>query len=424
MTTTPTLARKIGLPGALVIGLSSMLGAGVYAVFGTAAATAGSALILSLGIAAVVAYCNATSTAQLAAAHPSSGGVYVYGRAELGPWAGFTAGWMFVVGKTASCAAMALTFATYAVPADWQRPAAVAAIILLTVVNYRGITRTTRMATVILGITLTALVMIVGAGLSTGLPYRTDLSDWMPTANATGWYGTAQAAGLLFFAFAGYARIATLGDEVRNPARTIPRAIHTALLFVVILYLVIAVTSIGTLGIDQLAHSPRPLAAVAEAGGAGSLVLVVQIGGATASLGALLALITGISRTTYAMAKEHDLPTWFAAVHPRFAVPHHAELALGGLLIVAVLTTDLRDAIGFSSFGVLLYYLIANVSALKQDVTARRYPRALALPGATGCAGLMFTLPLTSILTGMAVLAVGLGLRLVMLHRGQAAEKP
>ncbi|HSP59438.1 MAG TPA: amino acid permease, partial [Ornithinimicrobium sp.] len=142
MSTDPTLARRLGTTDAVVLGLGSMIGAGVFAAFAPAARVAGAGLLVGLALAALVAYANATSSAQLAAQYPTSGGTYVYGRERLGPWWGFVAGWGFVVGKTASCAAMALTFAAYAAPPGWERPVAVAAVAALATVNYHGVTRT------------------------------------------------------------------------------------------------------------------------------------------------------------------------------------------------------------------------------------------------------------------------------------------
>src|SRR4051812_48555497 len=204
-----------------------MIGAGVFAAFGPAAAAAGTGLLIGLAIAAVIAYCNATASAQLAAAYPTSGGTYVYGRERLGHWSGFVAGWGFVVGKTASCAAMALTAATYAVPAaGWaQRLVAVAGVLGLTALNYRGITRTAALTRVLVTCTLLALTTIVVAIAVGGGTGHAALGSW----HAGGVLGILQSAGLLFFAFAGYARIATLGEEVRDPERTIPRAILLAL---------------------------------------------------------------------------------------------------------------------------------------------------------------------------------------------------
>ncbi|WP_018349248.1 APC family permease [Longispora albida] len=400
---TGQLARRLGLRDAVMIGLGSMVGAGVFAAFAPAAAAAGPWLLVALALAALVAYCNATASAQLAAEYPTSGGTYVYGRERLGEWPGFLAGWGFVIGKTASCAAMALTFAAYAAPAGWQRPVAVAAILGLAAVNYRGITRTAKLAAIIVVFVLAVLGLVVastvGGGPVTGGPFDA--------------YGVLQAAGLLFFAFAGYARVATLGEEVREPRRVIPRAILIALGIAVVVYALVGTGLLRALGASALAGSRAPLADAVRAGGWGWAVPIVTAGAAAAALGALLALIAGVGRTTLAMARERDLPSWLAAVHPRFQTPHRAEAALAIVVSVLVLTTDLRGAIGFSSFGVLMYYLVANLAAYTQ--TDRRYPKALQILGAAGCVVLAATLPASSVLIGLCVFAAGTVYRFVVL---------
>ncbi|MFB9730875.1 APC family permease [Ornithinimicrobium kibberense] len=429
MTDHPTLARRLGTADAVVIGLGSMIGAGVFAAFAPAAQAAGTWLLVGLAVAALVAYANATSSAQLAAQYPTSGGTYVYGRERLGAWWGFAAGWAFVVGKTASCAAMALTFAAYAAPPGWERPVAATAVVALAAVNYHGVTRTAGLTRVVVTVVLVSLGLVVLAGVVGGDP------DWtrvLPAGAPGGGggavgaegdglaavpgYGVLQSAGLLFFAFAGYARIATMGEEVRDPARTIPRAIQLALGAAVLVYAVVAATLLAVLGPEGTASSAAPLADLAEAGPWGWAGVVVRVGAAAASLGALLALIAGVGRTSLAMARQDDLPGWLAAVHPRHRVPHRAEVALAGVVVVLVLTVDLREAIGFSSFGVLLYYLVANLSAWTQDEDHRRFPRALQVLGAVGCLALVVTLPPTAVLVGTAVLGTGLALRAARLH--------
>ena len=413
---TNQLARRLGTGSAVMIGLGSMMGAGVFAAFGPAARAAGSGLLVGLVIAALVAVANATSSAQLAAVYPTSGGTYVYGRERLGPWWGYLAGWGFVVGKLASCAAMALTFAAYVAPAGWQRPFAVAAVVGLAAVNYRGITRTARLTVGLVVVVLAALAVLVGASTAGGADLgRIGLGGVL----RAGPYAILQAAGLLFFAFAGYARLATLGEEVRDPARTIPRAIGLALGITVVVYGVVAVTVLAVLGPDGVAAGSTPLAAAAARSGAGWVGTVVRVGAAAAALGALLALVAGIGRTTLAMAREGDLPRWLAAVHPRYRVPHHAEVAVAIVVSVLVGVTDLRGAIAFSSFGVLLYYAVANASALTQPPEQRRYPRALAWTGLVGCVVLVATLPFGAVATGVAVFAVGVALRWWRL-RGQS----
>jgi basic amino acid/polyamine antiporter, APA family len=409
------LARRLGTGDAVVIGLGSMIGAGVFSAFAPAAAAAGSGLLIGLALAAGVAYCNAVASAQLAAQYPTSGGTYVYGRERLGEWWGFLAGWGFVVGKTASCAAMALTFASYAVPgSDWaQRLAALLAVAALTAANYHGITRTAGLARVLVAASVLALLIVVVAIAASG---NTDTANLGGSASlwSGGVYGLLQSAALLFFAFAGYARVATLGEEVRDPERTIPKAIPIALGITVALYAAVALAALLAAGPDALAASTAPVATAAKLAGAAWAVPIVRVGAAVASLGALLALIAGIGRTSMAMARNGDLPGWLAAVHPRYRVPGHAELAVACVVSVLVLTTDLRGAIGFSSFGVLTYYAIANAAAYTQPAERRRWPRALNVIGLVACAALVVALPLSAVAAGVAVLAVGLAGRLIL----------
>jgi basic amino acid/polyamine antiporter, APA family len=415
--TVATLARKLGVTDAVVIGLGSMIGAGVFAAFGPAARAAGSGLLIGLAIAALIAYCNATASAQLAAVYPTSGGTYIYGRERLGEWWGFAAGWGFVIGKTASCAAMALTFAAYAVPGGgWaQRLVAVAAVVALTALNYRGVTKTAGLARILVALTLIALAAVVLAILVFGDPALDNLDGW--TGDGGPIYGTLQSAGLLFFAFAGYARIATMGEEVREPAVTIPKAIPLALGITVVIYAVVGVTALLAAGPERLAVSAAPLVTALESAGVGEMAPVVRIGATVASLGALLALIAGIGRTSLAMARHGDLPGWLAAVHPAYRVPHRAEIALAVVVSALVLAVDLRGAIGFSSFGVLIYYAIANASAFTQTGEDRRWPRWLNALGLIGCVVLVATLPIASVLAGLAMFALGLGGRWVLRRR-------
>lgn len=414
----PSLSRRLSTGDAVVVGLSAMIGAGVFSVWGPASAAAGSALLLALGLAAVVALCNATSSAQLAAHHPASGGTYVFGRRVLAPWWGFIAGWGFVIGKTASCAAMALTFAAYLVPDDGalRRGVAAAAVAILTLAAVRGITRTAQVARVLLVLALVGLVWLLLAAASSPAIAAPDL------APPTGAHGVLQGAGLLFFAFAGYARIATLAEEVRSPA-TIGRAVLIALAVALALYILVGATVVAVLGGD-LPGATAPLADVADALSTPGLGVAVRIAAVAAALGALLALLTGVSRTTLAMAREADLPAPLAAVEPRHRVPARAQLLLGLVVVVIVLATDLRAAIGFSSFGVLLYYAVTNLAALRQPPEQRRWPRPMQVLGLIGCVALAVSLPLGSVIGGLAVLAVGVGYRLLRLHRRARPERP
>ena len=396
------LSRRLGTFDAVVVGLGAMIGAGVFAAVGPAAAAAGSGLLLGLAVAAAVAYCNATSSARLAALHPESGGAYVYGRERLGPFWGYLAGWSFVVGKTASCAAVALAFGSYAVPGA-ARPLAFGAVVALTAVNHHGVRKTAWATRLVVAVVLGALGVVVTASLLGG---EADVRRLGPVLHG-GVAGVLEAAGLLFFAFAGYARIATLGEEVVDPARTIPRAIPIALAVTVAVYAAVAASALLAVGPETLAAADAPLVAAVDAGSLAWLAPGVRVGAAVASLGVLLSLLVGVSRTAFAMAADRHLPAWLAAVHPRHRVPHRAGMVVGALVAGAVLVADLRGAIGFSSFAVLFYYGVTNAAALTLTHDNRRRARPLAWLGLAGCGILAFSLPPSRIAGGVAVLALG-----------------
>ncbi|MBJ7340261.1 amino acid permease [Mycolicibacterium sp.] len=404
----PTLRRSLGTADAVTIGLGSMLGAGIFVALAPAAAAAGSALLAGLALAAIVAYCNATSSARLAVLYPQSGGTYVYGRERLGPFWGYTAGWSFVVGKTASCAAMALTVGVYAWP-DHAHAVAVAAVVALTAVNTVGVQKSAWLTRVIVAVVLAVLAAVVTVTASSG---GADVSRL--AMHDVSVLGVLQAAGLSFFAFAGYARIATLGEEVRDPTTTIPRAIRIALGLVLVVYATVAVAVLSQLGSAAMASATAPLAEAMTAAGHPGLTPLVRVGATVAALGSLLALILGVSRTALAMARDRHLPGALAAVHPRFNTPYRAELAVGAIVAVGAAVLDLRGAIGFSSFAVLVYYAIANASAMTLGA------RVIPIAGLVGCLVLAFTLPVTSVLTGTAVVLVGAALYAV--RRGRLAR--
>lgn len=399
-----SLRRSLGLGDAVTIGLGAMVGAGVFAVWGPATAAAGGAVLVALALAAVVAVCNALSSAALASRHPSAGGTYVYGRERLGEVWGYLAGWCFIIGKTASCAAMAMTVGAYLVPGA-ERVAAVVAVVLVTSLNLAGVRRSVTASRVIVMVVGCALLGVAVAAVwprASGAP----LDGSQLLAAPDGAWGVLQAAGLLFFAFAGYARIATLGEEVRDPARVIPRAVVIALGSVLVLYAVVGVVVLGVLGPEATASSPAPVADAAAAVWGSGWAWVVRVAAGLAALGALLNLVLGISRTTLAMARDRHLPVVLATTAGPQSVPRAAEVTVGVVVLVVVLVADLRGAIGFSSFGVLLYYAVANAAAF---TLRREWALASWAPvvGLVGCVALVVALPVASVLSGALVVAVG-----------------
>jgi APA family basic amino acid/polyamine antiporter len=416
MTKHQQLQRRLGVADATAIGLGSMLGAGVFVVFAPAARLAGSLLLVAIALAGAVAYCNAVASAQLAAKYPQSGGTYIYGRKQLGEWPGFLAGWGFVTGKSASCAAMALTFGQYVAP-GYATPVAIAAVAALTGVNLLGITRTAFLTRILLAVVLATLAFVAAASIL-GPPVADGGTVSGPGGAISGpgsAWGILPAAGLVFFAFAGYARIATLGEEVKDPARVIPRAVLGALAGALLIYLLLGALLLAHLPVAVLASSTAPLLDAVEQSRLAAGAPAVQAGAAAASLGALLALITGVGRTAMAMARERDLPGPLARVGGRHPVPVTAELAVAAVVVLLLLTTDVLTVVGFSSFGVLLYYAVTNAAAFTLRERPRHAPRWLNAAGLAGCLVLAFTLPAASALGMAAIMAAGLAGRAVVL---------
>lgn len=411
----PALGRRLSFTDSVFIGLGAMIGAGIFAVPAVAAASAGWGMLLALILASLLAYCNAVSSAQLAAVYPESGGAYTYGRKQLHPWAGFAAGWSFLFGKIASCGAMALTAGAYLWPGQ-ERWLAVAVVAALTGLNLLGIKKTALATRVLVMVVIAVLLVSLAAiwfGHNSG---KSDQSHGMLSQEFVGSLvasvvedplSVLQASALWFFAFAGYARLATLGEEVQDPAKTIPRAIPVAFFFVVTLYLLVAITLLLSLGPARLGQSSAPLADALLAGGFPPLAVMVRLAAGLASMGVLLSLLAGLSRTSYAMASAGDLPSRLGRIHPRFQVPHISESLAGALVILLILVADLRTAIGFSSFLVLIYYSVTNASSLSLRPEQRRWPAFLSVLGLFGCIAFAFSLPVSAVLSGLMILAIG-----------------
>jgi len=397
------LARHLNTFDAVLIGLGAMIGAGIFAAAGPAAQMAGTGLLFAVILAGLLAYLNATTMAQLASLYPESGGTYVYGRKRLGDFWGFLAGWGFIIGKLASCAAMALTFAHYAAP-NYARPLAIGAVLMLSSVNYLGVKKTALATKIIVSLVIFSLSIAIFASLAGGAVDTTRLQGW---SERGGIFGILQATGMMFFAFAGYARVATLGEEVKDPAVTIPKAIVAALGITLLVYLLVIITLLLSVDINRLANSKAPLALAVESGSFSFLSPIVRIGACIAAAGVLLSLLAGVSRTVFAMATNKDLPDALAAVHPTYRVPHRAEIFVGTLVTTVVILADIRSAIGFSSFAVLLYYAIANAAAFTLAPEQRLWPRWMTALGFISCVLIAFSLPIAAVIGGLILFLCG-----------------
>lgn len=414
------MKRALGLPGATMMGLGSILGTGVFVSIGIAAGITGPSVLLAVFVAALLAWCNAMSSAQLAASHPVSGGTYAYGYRYLSPSLGFTAGWMFLCAKSASAATAALGCAGYIlhglqIEADgFLVPLALAIVAALTLLVVAGVHRANWANTVIVSVTIIVLVLFVIVGLPVALErWQTNGQPWFTTTQPTQTTRHfLEAAALMFVAYTGYGRIATLGEEVRNPRRTIPRAILTTLGVSALLYMTVAFVAIGTLGSQTLAQATTDDAAPLEIAAAqfdwSAAAPIVAFGAITAMLGVLLNLILGLSRVLFAMGRQRDMPAVLGNLATTHATPVAAVIVVG--LIIAGLTAigSVRTTWSFSAFTVLIYYALTNAAALRLAPADRLYPRFFPWAGLIGCLGLAFWVQKEIWLVGLILITIGL----------------
>lgn len=405
------LRRELGLIDAIAVGFGAIIGAGIFVVSGIAAATAGPLMLAGLVIAAMVATFNALSSAQLAARFPTSGGTYEYGYQLVHPWAGFSAGWTFLASKIAAGGTVAIGFGSYCsqlFPAIPAQAAGAAAVILLTGANYIGIKKAGKLNILIVCVTMAVLISFVVLAL-----FHVKPNNFTPFAPKG--YGTVlQSAAIMFFAYTGYARIATLAEEVKEPEKTIPRAIVISLGVSVALYFLVSFVAVGAIGADAMGASRTPLVRVAEGIGSPHLGLIVSIGAGTAMLGVLLSQILGISRVMLAMARRNDLPGILEHVNDRFGVPDRAIFATGSVILVLALFGSLDWVISTATFTILLYYTVTNIAALRLEKQDSKFPDAIAWLGLASCLCLAGSLKLETIAAGMILLGMGFGLRSIL----------
>lgn len=408
---TPSLRRELGLTDAVAVGFGAIIGAGIFVVSGVAAGVAGPSFLLGLVVAVIVATFNALSSAQLAARYPTSGGTYEYGYQVLHPWAGFSAGWTFLASKIAAGGTVAIGFGGYLaqlLPGVSAKGAAVLAVALLTAANCLGIKKAGKLNFVIVAITLASLTCFVGmTATSFNAQYLTPFAP-------NGYGATLQSAAILFFAYTGYARIATLAEEVRDPETTIPKAILISLGATALLYLLVTVAAVGAVGSDSLSQSRSPLAQVATIIGSPFLEFVIGIGATTAMLGVLLSQVLGISRVMLAMSRRNDMPGFVGHVSEQFGVPDRAILLTGVAIALLAIFGTLEWVISAATFTILLYYTITNAAALKMAKDDKKYPELIAWMGMVCCLILAFSLRTETILSGLGLLLIGFAFRSIL----------
>jgi basic amino acid/polyamine antiporter, APA family len=398
------LKPQLSFAGAIGLGLGSILGTGVFVSLAIATQLTGSYVLIAVVLAAIVALCNGLSAAQLAAAHPVSGGTYAYASRYLHPWAGFTAGWLFLLAKSASAATAALGFAQYLLAAFnitsiTAIPIALLAILVMTAIAASGLQKANWVNGAIVGFTLLALgSFIVSVGLPNSITPTTS-SNWN-TQNFL------EATALLFVAYTGYGRIATMTEEVREPRRVIPIAVIITLGLTMLLYFGVAGAIVNSGIVGTISAGLPPLYTIAQAKAAW-LAPMIAIAAVLAMLGVLLNLILGLSRVLMAMGRSGDMPQQFAQLNNHNTTPTIAVWGIGFLIAALVTIGQVKTTWSFSAFNVLIYYALTNLAALKLSGNERLYPRWIAIVGLFACGGLAFWVEPVVWQWGLGAMAIG-----------------
>jgi APA family basic amino acid/polyamine antiporter len=398
------LKREIGLFGATALGIGAIIGSGIFIVTGIVAGVAGPAMIFSVLIAGVIAIFSAMSVAELGAYLPEEGGTYAYAQKLISPFAGFIAGWIWIFSNIFVGAAVSLGFAHYFVtlfPAIPVKNIAVVICLIFISINYIGLKGSVLFNDLLVTAKVLILLFFVAFGLGFFQP-----GNFTPFA-PEGSMGVLSGAALIFFAYTGFARVTIMAEEVKNPEKTIPRSIYLALGISTVIYLLVSIVAIGLASAPALAQSGSPLADAIGSAGSSWAVLMISLGAMIATASVLLTTIMGISRIIFSMARSQDLPLLFGRIHPRFNTPHYAIAITGACMIIALLIADLALVVAVSTFAMLLYYLIANIAALRLPFEYRQYPPWVPIIGGLSCIGLIVFLSPISWIIGCIGLVIG-----------------
>lgn len=414
------LLRDLGLSDAVGVGLGAIIGAGIFVVTGVAAGISGPAFLIGLLIAGSIATCNALSSAQLAAQFPFSGGTYDYGNRLLNPLFGFSAGWMFLISKLSAGSIVAIGFGSYFFQLTGLGSPillALCAIAFLTIANLLGIKKAGKLNLIIVSFTILTLLYLVISGIP-----EISSGNFRPFA-PLGISGVAEATALLFFAFTGYARIATLAEEVKDPKVTIPKAINITIVSAILLYGLVSVTAIGVIGYEAMAQSTSPLQLVADKLQTPFIQTIIALGACTAMLGVLLSQILGISRMFFAMSRNNDFFPIFHSLSNKQKVPVIAILFTSIIITLLTYFGTFTFVLASAAFTILLYYSITNIAALKQAKKDQLYPNWVPVLGLAGCLAMALSLNSDVIFSGIVLLVTGFLFRWI-LHRILKSNTP
>lgn len=410
--------RELNLVDGIFMGLASILGTGIFVSIGFAVELVGPLTVVALAMAGGLALCNALSLAQLSRAFPHSGGTYEFANQTLNPLAGFAAGWLFVVAKSASAATCVLGIAAYLLPSDWRFLGAAAVLSLMLVLGLMGVKKSRWFNYLIVVLTSSGLIAYCVLALS-----HFDGEFFYPffqnrTGSPSPVISLLEATALMFVAFTGYGRVATLGEEIKNPEKNIPIAILLSLLVAFVLYVFVCFASLGAVGSQEFSilalETSAPLEHVLRALEHPTMAFLLSLCAVLALLGVLFNLVLGISRVLVAMSRRGELPSKLCLIQSKSGVPAHAIGATLLFITFLVCWGDLRLTWSVSAFCILIYYAITNLASLKLHPRQMEFPIWTGAMGLIGCVVFLIGLELRALLLGAALTLTGFVVRVVI----------
>ena len=378
--------RTLTLKSSIYLGLSSMIGAGLFNNIAPTSKISSYGSLIGLLIASSLAFANASSSAQLSSLFPRTGGTYLYAKEVLGRPYDIIAGAVFIIGKTISCIAIALTVGNYLSPV-YGRELGVVLCLLIFLLSFSGINKTAEIAKWFVWILFGLLMFYSFSIISTsGVNYA------IPVFNDISFESILLSASIWFFAFTGYSRLATFGEEIKNPKEIIPTAIFTGLGITVFLYLIITWLTLSIVSPEIIMNSSTPLLVAMDVSRFSEFTFLVIFASSIAMVSVFLALMPGISRIYVALSRDKILPQGFSKIHKKFNSAYFSEAFVLISVIIGIYSFDVVGSIKLSSFFILIYYTITNLCVIKLDKENRLYSVGIAYYGFTLCLVLAVTL--------------------------------
>jgi APA family basic amino acid/polyamine antiporter len=375
------LKQRLGLFDATAINVGAIIGGGIFVVTGIVAGLAGSALVVSMVLAAVTSLFTALSYAELVAWLPEEGSIYEYGYRLISPAAGFLGGWMWIISNIFSGAAVALGFGNYLsalMPSLSPGIIAAVACVAFTALNYLGIQHSAELNNLLVVSKMIILSFFIVFGLLFVKVENFQPFNFMST-------GVLYGAFYIFFAYGGFARVAVVAEEIKDAKHVVPKAIILSLIISTVFYIAIGLVAVGLVGASGLSGSGHPLALAMEVTGNQLAVLLISIGGIISTASVLLTSILGVSRLGFAMSRRGDFPSLLSKLHPRFGTPSVSIIASGVIMTALALFVDLSNVVAISTFAMLFYYGVGNIAAIRLPKEERRYPTYVSLLGTISC---------------------------------------